>query len=71
MKQQAYHDGYANLAAAIIADGRKHNDQAFLNSDWCDLLRGLCQLDDELHRHNDTVYIPKGGGAHGAQIDPN
>ena len=49
MKQHIRHDGYALLAAAIIADGEKHNDQVFLNSAWCDLLRMLCQLDIELH----------------------
>ena len=60
MIQRTYHDGYANLAAAIIADGHKHNDQVFLNSDWCDTLRWMCKLDDELHVHDDIVRIPKG-----------
>lgn len=60
MKQTAYHDAYANLAAAIIIDGRKHDDQVFLNSDWCDLLKWLCQLDDELHSRKDTTQrIPR------------
>ena len=52
-KTLAYRDGYANLAAAIIEDGMKHNDEVFLKSDWCDMLRGLCQYDDEMHN---SVY---------------
>lgn len=60
MIQRTYHDGYANLAAAIIADGHKHNDQVFLSSDWCELLRWICELDDKLHGHGGIARIPKG-----------
>lgn len=60
MIQRSHYDGYANLAAAIIADGYKHNDKAFLDSDWCATLRWMCKLDDELHMHDNIVYIPKG-----------
>lgn len=44
-----YHDGYANLAAAIIASGVKNHDTRFLESDWCELLREICNLDDVMH----------------------
>lgn len=47
-----YHDAYANLAAAIIASGERCHDVSFLNSDWCDTLRTICKLDDELHDHH-------------------
>lgn len=46
-----YHNAYANLAAAIIASGERCNDTRFLNSDWCDTLRTICKLDDELYGH--------------------
>lgn len=48
-----YHDGYANLAAAIIADGVKHNDITFLKSNWCDILKEICRLDDEMYGRRD------------------
>lgn len=46
-----YHDAYANLAAAIIASGVKCHDTRFLESDWCDTLREICRLDDQLYGH--------------------
>lgn len=45
----SYHDGYANLAAAIIASGVRHHDTTFLESNWCDLLKEICRLDDQMH----------------------
>lgn len=51
MYKQRYYDGYARLAAAIIAGGERAHDTAFLESEWCnDVLKGLCELDDVLHR---------------------
>ena len=44
-----YHDAYANLAAAIIASGVKCHDTRFLESDWCDTLREICRLDDQMY----------------------
>ena len=44
-----YHDAYANLAAAIIASGVKCHDTAFLKSDWCDILKVMCRLDDQMY----------------------
>lgn len=46
-----YHNPYANLAAAIIASGERCHDVSFLNSDWCDTLRAMCKLDDEMYGH--------------------
>lgn len=51
MFKQRYHDGYARLAAAIIAGGESAHDTAFLESEWCnDVLKGLCELDSVLHQ---------------------
>ena len=44
-----YHDPYANLAAAILDSGKRCNDTAFLESDWADILRDICSLDDEMY----------------------
>lgn len=44
-----YHDAYANLAAAIIASGVKSHDTRFLESDWCETLREICRLDDQMY----------------------
>lgn len=49
-KNGPYYDPYAKLAYAIIQDAEKHNDTVFLKSAFCDDLRLMCQLDDELHR---------------------
>ena len=42
----AYHGGYANLAAAILKQGERENDTTFLNSEWADILREICKMDD-------------------------
>lgn len=63
-----YHDGYANLAAAILDSGIKCNDTAFLESDWADTLRDICVLDDEMYGNRNinacsrsVVSIDRGG----------
>lgn len=40
-------DPWARLAEGIIKSGVQSNDQLFLNSEWCGLLKDLCQLDIE------------------------
>lgn len=47
----AYHNPYANLAAAIIASGERCHDVSFLESDWCDTLYEICKLDDQMYGH--------------------
>lgn len=47
--RKAYHDPYANLAAAILESGARHNDTRFLESNWAELLRDMCALDDEMY----------------------
>ena len=47
--KRAYHDPYANLAAAILDSGKKCNDTRFLESDWAEILRDMCSLDDEMY----------------------
>ena len=44
-----YHDAYANLAAAIIRSGELQHDVEFLHSNWCELLKEICRLDDEMY----------------------
>lgn len=44
-----YHEPYANLAAAIIMSGVKCHDVKFLESDWCDTLKEMCRLDDQMY----------------------
>lgn len=44
-----YHSPYASLAAAILESGVKCNDTRFLESDWADVLRELCAIDDEMY----------------------
>ena len=55
-EMRKYHSPYTNLAAAIIASGERCNDTRFLDSDWCDTLRTICKLDDELYGHR-TVAV--------------
>ena len=49
MKKGSYYNPWANLAAAIIRSGEQENDKHFLESDWCDVLREICKIDDEQH----------------------
>ena len=44
-----YHNPYANLAAAILDSGARCNDTTFLESDWADILRAICSIDDEMY----------------------
>lgn len=41
-------DPYVQLAHAIITSGIKANDTSFLNSDWCETLRYMCDLGDNM-----------------------
>lgn len=41
-------DPYVRLAHAIITSGIKANDTSFLNSDWCETLRYMCDLGDNM-----------------------
>lgn len=49
-----YHDPYANLAHAVLSAGIKCNDKSFLESDWCETLREICRLDDEMYGHRNV-----------------
>lgn len=44
-----YHDPYANLASAIIESGERCHDSGFLESAWCEALREMCLLDDQMY----------------------
>ena len=44
-----YHGAFANLAAAIIASGEKSHDTTFLKSNWCETLKEICRLDDQMY----------------------
>ena len=44
-----FHNPYTNLAYAIILSGERCHDTTFLDSDWCDMLRMMCSLDDEMY----------------------
>ena len=50
-----YHNPYANLAAAILDSGKRCNDTAFLESDWADILREMCRLDNIMYNNNKNV----------------
>ena len=52
-----YHNPYANLAAAILDSGARCNDTAFLESDWADVLRAICYLDDKMY---DNMSVQSG-----------
>lgn len=52
-----YHDPYANLAAAILDSGKRCNDTAFLESDWADILREMCRLDDIMYNNKNVVPL--------------
>ena len=48
---------YAYLAAAIITSGVACNDEQFLESDWCTLLRDFCSLFDEQNNKQNIQRI--------------
>lgn len=52
-----YHNPYANLAAAILDSGARCNDTEFLESDWADVLRAICYLDDKMY---DNISVQSG-----------
>ena len=52
-----YHNPYANLAAAILDSGARCNDTTFLESDWADVLRAICYLDDKMY---DNISVQSG-----------
>lgn len=59
-----YHNPYTKLAAAILESGVKCNDTRFLESDWADLLREICSLDDKMYGGKNTNQVlPKKRGA--------
>jgi hypothetical protein len=52
-----YHNPYANLAAAILDSGKRCNDTAFLESDWADILREMCRLDNIMYNNKNVVPL--------------
>lgn len=52
-----YHDPYANLAAAILDSGVRCNDTAFLESDWADILREMCRLDNIMYGNKNVASL--------------
>lgn len=64
-----YHDGYTNLAAAILDSGIRCNDTEFLESDWADTLRYMCTLDDEIYASGTVVQIPGINNNRGRKVD--
>ena len=52
-----YKSPYANLADAIIKSGEMENDKRFLESDWCELLKELRRLDDEMNVGPEDRYV--------------
>ena len=52
-----YHDPYANLAAAILDSGARCNDTTFLESDWADILREMCRLDNAMYANKNITSL--------------
>ena len=50
-KTGPYHNPFTNLAAAIIKSGVEAHDTYFLESEWCDDLKEMCRLDDDMYGH--------------------
>lgn len=50
-----FHDPYANLAAAIINSGVRCHDTEFLESNWADILRRICELDIKMYGERDIL----------------
>ena len=65
-----YHNPYANLAAAILDSGKRCNDTAFLESDWADILREMCRLDDIMY-NKDVVPLDTRVCRHSARMETN
>lgn len=52
-----YHNPYANLAAAILDSGKRCNDTVFLESDWADILREMCRLDNIIYDNKNIASL--------------
>ena len=66
-----YHDPYANLAAAILDSGVRYNDTAFLESDWADILREMCRLDNIMYGNKNIVSLDTRVHMHSAHMETN
>ena len=66
-----YHDPYANLAAAILDSGKRCNDTAFLESDWADILREICRLDDIMHNNKNIAPLNTRTRIHSVRMETN
>ena len=66
-----YHDPYANLAAAILDSGVRCNDTAFLESDWADILREMCRLDNIMYGNKNVVSLGTRVRMHSAHMETN
>ena len=66
-----YHDPYANLAAAILDSGVRCNDTTFLESDWADILREMCRLDNIMYDNKNVVSLDTRVRMHSAHMETN
>ena len=64
-----YHDPYANLAAAILDSGARCNDTTFLESDWADILREICRLDDAMYANKNIASLNTSVRMHSAHME--
>ena len=63
-----YHNPYANLAAAILDSGKRCNDTVFLESDWADILREMCRLDNIMYDNKNITSLDTRLGMNSAHI---
>ena len=66
-----YHDPYANLAAAILDSGVRCNDTTFLESDWADILREICRLDNIMYGNKNIASLDTRIRMHSAHMETN
>ena len=66
-----YHSPYANLAAAILDSGARCNDTAFLESDWADILREMCRLDNIMYGNKNITSLNTSVRMHSAHTEIN
>ena len=52
-----YHNPYTNLAAAILNANKM--DKRFVDSDWAELLRDMCRLDNEMYDNGRNTPMPR------------
>lgn len=69
--RKQYHDPYANLAAAILDSGVRCNDTTFLESDWADILREMCRLDDKMYGNKNIISHNTRIRMHSAHMETN